>query len=58
MSRGDLVLHVEYELNGEMRESIAALIEHLSQWGQSYLHVEFQENGKQRQEDSEKEVDF
>lgn len=42
----DLVLHVEYELNEELREGIVALIEHLSQWGEAYLRNGFQKNGK------------
>jgi len=43
----DLVWHVEYELNEELRESIVALIEHLSQWGKAYLRNGLQKNGKQ-----------
>ena len=34
----DFVLHVEYELSEEFRESVVALLEHLARWGDTYLH--------------------
>ena len=33
----DLVLHVEYELHPELRESISELIDHLSEWGATLM---------------------
>ena len=33
----ELVLHVEYELHAEARESIGALLDHLAQWGTDFL---------------------
>jgi DNA-binding HxlR family transcriptional regulator len=36
----ELVLHVEYELHAEVRESIGALLDHLAQWGSDFLRSE------------------
>ncbi len=33
----DLVLHVEYELKQDVKNSIFALLDHLAQWGDVYL---------------------
>ena len=33
----DLVLHVEYELHQEVRESVEQLLDHVSQWGVSFM---------------------
>ena len=43
----DLVLHVEYDLNEDLRESVLGIIGHLSRWGEAYLRNEFQKHGKQ-----------
>lgn len=36
----DVVLHVEYELRAELRESVAALMDGLSDWGAHFLELE------------------
>jgi DNA-binding HxlR family transcriptional regulator len=36
----DLVLHVEYELQADLREDIIALLDHLSAWGSNFLQSE------------------
>jgi DNA-binding HxlR family transcriptional regulator len=33
----DLVLHVEYELHSDTKDSILALLNHVSEWGDTYL---------------------
>jgi DNA-binding HxlR family transcriptional regulator len=32
----EMVLHVEYEFTNEAREEVCSLLDHLSQWGQTY----------------------
>lgn len=43
----DRVLHVEYDLNKNLREDITALVGHLSQWGETYLRDGFDKNRKE-----------
>lgn len=43
----DRELHVEYDLNKNLREDITALVEHLSQWGETYLRDGFNKNGRE-----------
>lgn len=33
----DVVLHIEYELRDEIKDSLGALLDQLSEWGESYL---------------------
>jgi DNA-binding HxlR family transcriptional regulator len=36
----DLILHVEYELHHEVRESIGELLDQLSQWGADFVSLQ------------------
>jgi DNA-binding HxlR family transcriptional regulator len=33
----DVVLHIEYELKEDVKDSILALLDHLAEWGNAYL---------------------
>jgi DNA-binding HxlR family transcriptional regulator len=35
----EIVLHVEYELHENVRDSVIALLEHLAQWGEAYVRL-------------------
>lgn len=36
----DLVLHVEYQLHQEVRESVEQLLDHVSKWGASFMALQ------------------
>ena len=40
----ELVLHVEYALHPDVRDSVVALIDQLEQWGDAYMKVDMQLN--------------
>ncbi len=47
----EAVLHIEYELKADIKDSVLALLEHLAEWGDSYLKngygsVTTEENGE------------
>lgn len=40
----ELVLHVEYALHPDVRDSVVALIDQLEQWGDAYMKVDIRRN--------------
>ena len=41
----DVALHIEYELNPDIKGSILGLLDHLAQWGGAYLTDEIYQRG-------------
>jgi DNA-binding HxlR family transcriptional regulator len=41
----DVVLHIEYELNPDIKGSVLGLLDHLAQWGEAYLTNEIRQRG-------------
>ncbi len=41
----DVVLHIEYELNPDIKGSVLGLLGHLAQWGEAYLTDEIHQHG-------------
>lgn len=46
--RSDLVLHVEYDLACQTKESVCALLDHLARWGDDYLVKPLRADGEFR----------